>query len=220
MNDSAAPEEPTRTEPRILVVDLETSSLDARRGSILEIGAAWLLGGGEGEFHMECRAWEGAELDPESLRVNGCSLARCANPSLPTEAEALAEFRIWVGDEPFILAGLNPSHDRAFLHEALRRSVGRFVKWIPHRCLDLHTLAVAYAVAQGLPIPSRGYYTDEIYAILDLPEEPKPHSAIVGARKEAEALRMLLSLPEIAEPIPYELVGTPSPISHSSSANE
>lgn len=208
MNDSAAPEEPTRTEPRILVVDLETSSLDARRGSILEIGAVWLLGG-EGEFHMQCQTWgPEAELDPESLRVNGCSPERCANPVLPTEGEALDEFRLWVGPEPVMLAGLNPAHDRAFLHEALRRRAGRFIKWLPHRHLDLHTLVVSYAIAQGLPVPSRGYYTDEIYATLDLEPEPRPHSAIVGALREAEAFRMLLSIPEIMEPtdpIPYEI---------------
>ncbi len=189
-----------RTEPFILVVDLETTDLNAKTGSIIQFGAVW-LSGGEGEVEMDCRIWDGAHIDPESLQKNGCSDSRCRNPSLMKEGEALIQFFQWIflttggWDQPFMLAGLNPSFDRAFLMQAWIRA-GRSIKSFPikHRTIDLHTLAVCYAMAADSIIPSRGLYTDEIYAVLDMPPEPKPHTAITGARMEADALHKLLAL--------------------------
>lgn len=189
-----------RVEPLILVVDLETTGTNANRNSIIQFGAVW-LSGAEGEIEMDCRAFDGAELHPKALEVNGCSEARCLNPALMSEAEALAQFFAWIklhtdtDDQPFILAGLNPSFDRSFLMQAWLRA-GRPIKLfpVPHRTIDLHTLAITYAMACDSVIPSRGLYTDEIYAVLDLPPEPKPHTALTGARREADALHKLMAL--------------------------
>jgi DNA polymerase III epsilon subunit-like protein len=204
-------EENERVEARILVVDVETTGLQAREHSLLEIAAVWLTGGGGaasvGEvFHRECRIWPGAAIDPEALRINGASYERCRDPKLPSEGEVVLEFLQWVGDEPVLLAGLNPSLDRAFIRSAYWRRTGRTLETFSFRNLDLHSLVVSYALARGEPVPSRGFQTDEIYAVLGLPAEPKPHIAINGARKEAEALRMLLGIPELMEPVPYEVV--------------
>lgn len=189
-----------RTEPRILVVDLETTGLDARKHSILQIGAVWLTGG-EGEFSLNCRRAADTLIDPKAMEINGLSPERADDPSLPEEGEAVKQFLTWLGPLPCILAGLNPSFDRAFLQEAQYRKTftSQAVRRFPHRVLDLHSLAVSYALAKGDPIPSRGYYTDEIYAVLGLPPEPKPHVTITGARREAEALRMLMGIPELSD---------------------
>lgn len=194
------------TPVRILVLDLETSGLNANACSILQIGAVWLLGGPDyedcQEYSGDCRAFIGAVIEPKALEVNGMSEARVHNPILPTEAEALADFFTWlnlcVGDGPIIMAGLNPSFDRAFINAAsFRAGLGR--TRFPHRSIDLHTLAVAHALAAGKPIPAKGFYTDEIYELLALPPEPRPHVAIAGARAEAEALRVLLGLPSLLD---------------------
>lgn len=195
-----------RTEPFILVVDLETTGTDARKNSIIQFGAVW-LSGAEGEIELDCRVWEGAEIHPRALEVNGCSESRCLNPSLMTESEALIQFFQWIAmqtgglDQPFMLAGLNPNFDRSFLMQAWIRA-GRSVKTFPikHRTIDLHTLAVCYALATDCIIPSRGLYTDEIYAVLDMPPEPRPHTAITGARMEADALHKLLALRKLPKP--------------------
>lgn len=187
------------SEPHILVVDLETTSLDAKRGSILQIGAVW-LSGAEGEIELNCRAWDGAELQAKALECNGCSEARCLNPALMKEGEALAQFFKWIratggleSDVAFMLAGLNPFFDRGFLLQAWVRAGLRKADFpIRHRLFDLHSLAVEYALKTGEPVPSRGFYTDEIYALLDMPEEPKPHTALTGARMEADAIHKLL----------------------------
>lgn len=198
-----------RAMPRILVVEVETTSLNAETGSILEIGATWLLGdGGEDQhFFIRCRPWEGSYWDEESERVHGITLAEANDPSRPTEDEAVREFVAWIGQLPVMMAGLNPSHDRAFIHAALRRSPETLstVKIFPHRCIDLHTLAISYAVASAAPLPTRGLYTDEIYELLGMEPEPKPHRANSGALWEAIALRMLMGIPEHSEPVPYEI---------------
>lgn len=196
-------EQHERAEPRILVVDLETAGLDARKHSILQIGAVWLTGG-EGEFSMDCRRAEGTLIDTRALEVNGITPERADDPALPDEGTAVQRFLAWLGPLPCLLAGLNPSFDRAFLQEAQYRKTfpAQTVRRFPHRVLDLHSLAVTYALAKGDPVPSRGYYTDEIYAVLDLPPEPRPHQALTGARREAEALRILMGLPELISPLP------------------
>lgn len=187
-----------RAEPFILVCDIETTGLDAKRCSMLQIGAVWLTGA-EGEIELNCRAWDGAELQLKALERNGCSEARCTNPALMKESEALIQFFKWIktfvqgDDAPFMLAGLNPTFDRSFLLQAWGRAGLKFCDFpIKHRVFDLHSLAVEFAIKAGEIVPSRGFYTDEIYALLDMPEEPKPHSAITGARMECDALHKLL----------------------------
>jgi DNA polymerase III epsilon subunit-like protein len=181
---------------RILVVDLETTGLDPVRHSIVEIGAVW-LSGRVGSFEQRCRVWDGAALDAGALRVNGLDAAACGDKSLPPEAEALVDFLLWSkasADYPVMLAGLNPNFDLGFLRAAASRAGISCDRAFRHRVLDLHSLAVGYALRAGLPVPSRGLYTDEIYALLDLEAEPKPHRALTGARKEAEAFGRLWAL--------------------------
>lgn len=185
-------------QPRILVVDLETTGLHSQSHSILQIGAVWLTGG-VGEFSMDCRMWPGAKWTEGAYQVNGITQERAEDPSLPTEGEAVLAFYEWIGIEPIMLAGLNPSFDRGFVHEALRRAGLKGVSPFPHRVVDLHTLTISYALVKDDLIPSRGLHTDEIYAVLGLPPEKRPHQALEGARREAEALRMLLGMPELAE---------------------
>jgi hypothetical protein len=208
MNEQQPTNEAERAGVRILVVDIETSSLNAEKGSILEIGAAWLLGDEKVDhFHRRCRVWDGAEWDPESEAKHGITLAEASDPSLPTEAQAVNEFVAWIGKLPVLLAGLNPSHDRAFTHAARRRA-GQSTKVFPHRVVDLHSMAVEYALAKGVAVPDKGFYTDEIYELLGMPAEPKPHRATNGVMWELEALRMLMGIPGITEPVPYELGAT------------
>jgi DNA polymerase III epsilon subunit-like protein len=181
---------------KMLVVDLETTGLEARLHGIVQIGAVWLTGG-QGEFFLECRAWPGAQIDPGAFKVNGLSPERCEDASLMSEAEAVTKFLQWIGPQPVLLAGLNPSFDRAFLHAAMRRAAtgDKLSKsqLFPHRTLDLHSLAVRYALQRQEPVPSRGFYTNEIYALLGMAPEPEPHVALVGAQMEAEAIRRLLA---------------------------
>lgn len=187
---------------KILVVDLETTCLNEHLGSILQIGATWLIGGPADhnlqEFSADCHARADALVEDEALEVNGCSRQRVFDATLLSEGSVIQAFVRFVEScvgigSPVILAGLNPGFDLRWLRAAYKRaSFSTFP--FRHRTLDLHSLAIDYAIKQGRQIPAQGFYTDEIYQLIGLPPEPRPHVAIQGARAEAEALRSLLQL--------------------------
>jgi hypothetical protein len=62
------------------------------------------------------------------------------------------------------------------------------------RGIDLHSLAVCYALHNQKPVPEVGFYPPDIYQLLDLPPLPCEATPIHAARREAAALRFLLGL--------------------------
>ena len=104
-----------------------------------------------------------------------------------------------------ILAGHNISFDRDFLNSSLQRAKINFA--FPYRTIDLHTLAYTTCRTKGIPIPERNGHpalsSDAVMRLLGLPEEPKPHIALMGAKIAAEAFSRLMYgknlLPEFAE---------------------
>ncbi len=191
--------------PQILVVDVETTGTQAHLHGIVEIGAVWLSGPCEGsEFMVRCLPRAGARINPEAIAINGCDWLESRD--VFSEADAIDCFLDWVKVEtPVVLAGMNPYFDLQFLRAAFDYSWEQQPHLkpkfpFPHRTLDLHSLAVSYALARGVQIPEKGFYTDAILELLGLPPEPKPHRAIQGARAEAEALRILLGLPNVLTP--------------------
>lgn len=103
----------------------------------------------------------------------------------------------WVREReaPALLAGQNPTFDRDFVQSARLREGGAPEPLLfSRRTLDMHTLAVRFAHEKGIAIPHKGFNTDEIYHLLDMPPEPKPHVGIVGARFEAVALCKLFGV--------------------------
>jgi DNA polymerase III epsilon subunit-like protein len=189
--------------PPILVVDVETTGLDTKRCGLVEIGAVWLTGQRENEeFDRKCRPWEGAVIEPGALEVNGCDWV--LDPTVAPESVAIDAFLDWVGEGPVLMAGMNPRFDLEFLRAAFNRSWAearmKSVKPefpFPHRTIDLHTLAVTYAIANEASFTGKGLNTDHIMELLGLPVEPRPHRAIQGARCAAEALRILFGIPSL-----------------------
>jgi DNA polymerase III epsilon subunit-like protein len=168
------------------VIDLETTGLDPQRHSIISIGAVW-PGVKSNDFYVECAPWKGAAIDPAALEVNGeREKELLARPV--SEQQAVVAFLGWLNG-PVAVAGMNPaSMDCVMLKAAIARLGG----WICHRSLDLHSLAVAYAFRRGLPVPPRGFATDQIYQLIGMEPEARPHHALVGALMEAEAFALLL----------------------------
>lgn len=196
-------------EDPVIVVDLETSGLDPQACGILEIGAVHLeCPNGEPPregraFHRHVawnrsRSWEsGAE------RVHGLTMEEATSGKRHADVVALHEMLEWIDDighgRRATLAGMNPQFDLGFLRAVANRSAmwgdsalfQRFHALVSHRTIDLHTLAVVEARRRGLGIA--GLKTDGIYEMLGMEAEPKPHSALTGARMEAEAILRLLT---------------------------
>jgi DNA polymerase III epsilon subunit-like protein len=192
------------------VVDAETTGLDPARHGIIEIGAVDLRTGID--YAVDCRVSPFCDIEDEALAVNGASRERCFDPELMTELEALQTLVAWIHLLPemgpngvALLAGMNPRYDLQMMLAAVGRSDSELVLPFGHRTIDMHTLAVGYALRKGFWIPARGFNTDAIYVMLGMPLEPKPHRAITGAQMEAEAMRKLLDIPmqEPAARLPY-----------------
>ncbi|KKU81508.1 MAG: Exonuclease RNase T and DNA polymerase III [Parcubacteria group bacterium GW2011_GWA1_47_8] len=189
----------------MIVADIEASGLDYRKHSLLSIGAVELEHP-ERQFYGECRMWDGASIMSDSLAVNGFTREECTDPKKHTLKELMDNFLHWVEQcEDKTLAGQNVSFDRDFLNDSLARSS---IGWhFSYRTLDLHSMAYMDMIKRGLPIQKKNDRTDvnsdTIFKYVGIPEEPKPHHALNGAKYEAEAFSRLLYgknlLPEFAE---------------------
>jgi DNA polymerase III epsilon subunit-like protein len=184
----------------VVVVDVETTGIDPDRCAILEIGAVALVS--DEEFSMSCSVPFGVRIEKRALEVNGVPYEGIYDRPFPPDWKCVVEFDAWCRDRALsLLAGMNPSFDLNFLKAAGKRVIRSeqgepFMPMpaFPHRTLDMHTLAVTWAVQHGVSVPERGFYSDAVYELLGLPPEPRPHRAIEGALWEAAAFRVMLGI--------------------------
>lgn len=174
-----------------VVIDVETTDFDERRGGLLEIGAADASGRC---FYRRVRLERDRWVEGSALAVNGVDPLDLAE-GIPFE-EALCDLCVWLsgGSKRWIMGGKNPQFDYAWLKEywpagVLGLEIGAVLS---RRCIDLHSLAYGYALELGLDMAADGFTTDDIYAELGINKEPVPHNALRGAQHEMEGFRRLL----------------------------
>jgi len=179
---------------RWVVVDIETTGLDAAKQGIVEIAAKT----DEGEvFELQCRP-EGAAMDvePEALQVNGylinleefekpdCAAvdALALEDDLLPQRWAVAKLLGWLMKKNpagrWTLVGRSPKFDLGFLQKAS----GLAYRVFDREPIDLHDLVRFELVARGIR-PAR-FTTNERYALLGWPPEPLPHRALNGVESE------------------------------------
>ncbi len=185
----------------MIVVDVETSGMDPEKSSILSIGAVD-FSNPENQFYAECYMWEGAEIEEGdgknlkcALEVNGFSREEVHDKTKNSEKQLLEKFFTWIDScEEQTFGGQNPFFDNKFIAAAAKR--GNLSWWLWDRLIDLHTLGYTHYLKRGLTPPLRNKKTsirlDSILVYVGLPEEPKPHHALTGAKVEAEAFSRLL----------------------------
>ncbi len=177
----------------MIVVDVECTGLDPRRHSLLSIGAVDFNRPGR-TFYGECKAFSGAELTEDGLRVSGFSAHEALDPNKQALEELLDCFFHWTANcQERTLAGHNPDFDRDFLRAGAERCGLRWC--LGHRVVDLHSLAYGHQLSRGLLPPNNSISaitSDEVHRYAGLPEEPRPHHALVGASMEAEDFSRLL----------------------------
>lgn len=178
----------------MIVADIEATGLVPSKHSLLSIGAVE-LGHPERQFYGECRMWDGASIMSDAIAVNGFTEAECRDQNKHSLEELMQNFLHWVEQcSDKTLAGQNPSFDRDFLNDSFARSG---IGWhFAYRTLDLNSMAYMDMVKRNAPIPKKNDRTDlsldTILIYLGLPEEPKPHHGLNGAKYEAEAFSRLL----------------------------
>ncbi|MBI3671237.1 3'-5' exoribonuclease, partial [Candidatus Azambacteria bacterium] len=165
--------------------------LDSRKNSVVSIGAVD-FDDPTRQFYEECRVFEGAEIDDDALAVNGFTREQCLDKNKKTLREVMTLFKAWIdeakGDK--ILAGQNAFYDRDILNESFKRSAIDFQ--FHFRILELHSIAYFDFVKRGFTPPTEDGLSalslDRVLNYVGLPQEPRPHNALVGAKMEAEAI--------------------------------
>ncbi|MFA6959927.1 MAG: exonuclease domain-containing protein [Opitutaceae bacterium] len=174
------------------VVDVETTALDPERGALLSIGAVVPATGDR--YYGECFVRAGALVEPEALAVNGATSERLVDMSLRSEAALVSDFAYWMRKRGIrLIGGKNPSFDQGHLKAAWARAnmPGRYP--LTHRTVDLHSLAWAWALRNRPEVLNAdGIKSDELYVMMGMEPEPKPHNALVGALVELDAFRFLI----------------------------
>lgn len=197
----------------ILCLDFETSSLNERRGSILQIGACWLHSGET--FFRECFPencnWPdgGLLIEDEALEKNGIARDKIySREGAIPEGAAIMELVGWargpMADFGKIqIAAWNAHFEHRWLRAALNR-VAMPDKYRPfaHRLLDAHSILAADEIRRKRPsAPQVPWWSllggevansDQASEIVGLPVEEKPHNALNGARQVRAMLRRLL----------------------------
>ncbi len=140
-----------------VVVDVETGGFNCKTDALLEIAAVLvdfsadgLLRRGE-TYRYHVKPFEGANMDPESLAVNGIDPHHPLRPAID-ERDALQrvfrDVRKSVRDSGCnraILVGHNAAFDLGFLNEAIARTEIKRTPFHPFSCFDTATLCgVAY----------------------------------------------------------------------------
>lgn len=197
----------------MIAVDVEGSGIGPDTHSILSVGALD-LDNPSNQFYEECRVWEGAHINDEALAVNGFTKEQITDPAKQSEADLVHKFAAWAeGVADRTLAGQNVSYDRDILEAGARRAT--HTAWpFAHRTIDVHSLAWMHQVKRGLtpPVdPAKKHSALNLTAVLaycGIPEEPKPHNALTGAKCHAEVISRLLwdkkLLPEFEQfPLPW-----------------
>ena len=178
----------------MIVLDIETTGLDPRHHSIIEVGAIDFDCPGN-YFNERCQIWDGAMIDMEALEINGLTIDGIQDKTILTQEELISRFITWTDQiEDKTIAGQNVDFDINFLNESSARCGLDFK--LGNRKVDQHSIVYAHFLKRKIKPPlSEGFsdlHSDFIMNYVGLPSEPKPHRAINGARFEAEALSRLL----------------------------
>ncbi len=168
---------------RWVVVDLETSGLDARRDEVLAIGAVAVVGTRiaiADSFEMGVRVSRASSV--ENILVHEIGAEAQLRGTEP--AEALTRFRDYVGSSP--LVAFHAEFDRAFLARATRK----------HRCAPLRVPWLDVAeLAPALNTDFRGDSLDDWLAHFAIPNGRRHHAASDALATAMLFVRLLAQLP-------------------------
>lgn len=195
----------------MISLDVETSGTNPDMHSILAIGALDIRNPSN-QFYGECRAWDGAKLEEEAAAINGIDEAAATDPSKQTEAELVAAFFAWAETvEERTLVAQNVGFDRAFVAAAAHRA--HLDMRFATRTIDVHTLVWLHMTERGLTPPTEKHHSAlNSKAVLNycgLPEESKPHNALLGAKWHGEIVSRIAYTKNILSefsnfPIPWQ----------------
>lgn len=181
----------------MIAIDIEASGTNPEKHSMLALGALD-FDNPKNQFYAECRLWDGAHVEEDAMEVNGMTDDELRDPSKVSEAELVTSFVEWTKDiRGWNLLSQNPAFDLNFVRAACHRAHIDFP--FPVRTIDVHTLAYMHMTLRGTTPPfsiekhGSTLNLDHVLSYCGIPEEPKPHNALMGAKCHAECASRLLS---------------------------
>lgn len=181
----------------MIVVDCEMTGLEPTLHSILSMGAVDLDNPSR-QIYEECRAWDGAKIEDEALAVCGFTREQATDPAKQSEADLVHKFIAFgEGMADTTLAGQNVFTDMYFLQNAAKRA-GHTAWPFAHRIIDIHSLCWEHMQKRGVnpPVDAAKRHSalnlEAVAVYCGMPEEPKPHNALTGAKYSAEVISRLL----------------------------
>ena len=138
-----------------VVIDVETGGFNCATDALLEIAAVMIEFGPDGRLHRgeshgyHVRPFEGSNIEPASLAVNGIDPWHPLRPAIP-EKDALGRIFTEVRNamkaqdcRRAVLVGHNAAFDLGFLNAAVARAEIKRNPFHPFSCFDTATLAGA-----------------------------------------------------------------------------
>lgn len=135
-----------------VVIDVETAGLNAQTDALLEVAAITLKMDEDGylvpdeSFHRHIQPFEGANINPESLKVNGIDIDNPLRGAVP-ENIAITELFQMVrkavktqGCQRAVIVAHNATFDQAFVQAAVKRTNIKRDPFHPFAMLDTATL--------------------------------------------------------------------------------
>lgn len=136
-----------------VVIDVETAGLNAATDALLEIAAITVKMDEAGEMQLDARChfhiqpFEGANINPESLKVNGIDIDNPLRGAVP-ESVAISEMFKMIrkavkehGCQRAVIVAHNAAFDQAFLQAAVKRINAKRDPFHPFAMFDTATLA-------------------------------------------------------------------------------
>lgn len=180
--------------PEILVVDCETTGLQARMCGLLEIAVIHPASGDSWDVMVnpgECL------VEPKALEKNGYTRAMMHTADRIGVWDALPLMTAWcrskLPEGRALMCGRNPSFDMRFL-DAAAATLGSeadreaYAELWSHQLVDTHGGTIPWAIGKRVPLSEGLRYA---YRSLQVADEPKPHRAVRGV---VQALAGLLAL--------------------------
>lgn len=179
----------------MIVVDVETTGLDCKKNSIIEIGAVDFLNP-KNRFFTDCRAKPDSEINDYALKINGHTREDIYSFLKSSQKTAIESFDSWLRTVMDItIMGENPRFDLDFLAQAYNDA--GMDSPFGHRTIDLHSIAISHILSQkskSILIKDKrlAVNSEFIMQYVGIPNEPKPHNGLNGAIYEAEAFSRLI----------------------------
>ncbi|OOH89793.1 ribonuclease T [Pasteurellaceae bacterium 15-036681] len=136
-----------------VVIDVETAGLNAQTDALLEIAAITLKMDEEGylkldqQYHSHIKPFEGANINPESLKVNGINIDDPTRNAIPEEIAIIDMFKMVrkavkdAGCQRAVIVAHNANFDQSFLQAAVKRINAKRDPFHPFSSFDTATLA-------------------------------------------------------------------------------